>query len=334
MDNTFNNRKSVILIDGAFGQDGQIIVTELCKSKKVDVHVITHHQISPKLPNAWDSSQVKIIYWDSRSFTDLCAIVQDVAPSAYINLAAHHHSALDMAKDLDQAPLYGHNYCRSALVIVALCCYAPSCHFHYASSSLIHTASFGSKRIYPDTMPSPASPYGLAKARIMYLIDTYRKNRGLVAAVSILFNHDSPLKKSDFLLPRIAQFVAEVVNNGKTSCGKLRIHNIAAAYDLSSALIVARQVLHITESRLEGNYVLASGRVTSVKDILNFAFSYVSLNWENFVEYEKDEKAPFLIGCPSLTLFRTESSDGQGEQRDLVEEMVASQLRVSKGSLL
>lgn len=333
MDNKLNDRPPTILIDGAFGQDGQIIVAELFKSKKVYVHVLTHHRLPPKLPNAWDSTQVKISYWDSKSFTDIVGIIQKLVPSAYINLAAHHHSALDMAKAADQGQLCGENYCRSALIIAAICCYAPSCHFHYASSSLIHTTLSGGRVLYPGTMPSPASPYGLAKDRVMYLIDMYRKNRGLLAAASVLFNHDSPLKKSDFLLPRIANFVAQVVNDSKSSGGKLLIHNIAASYDLSSALIVARQVLHITMLRLEGDYVLASGRATSVKDILKFAFSYVSLNWVDFVEYEKDEPSPFLIGCPSLTLFRGESLDCQGEQRELVEAMVANQLQLLNHSL-
>ena len=114
MDKTRNDRPPTILIDGAFGQDGQIIVAELCKSKKVDVHVLTHHRPPPKLPNAWDSTQVKISYWDSKSFVDIGEIIQKLVPSAYINLAAHHHSALDMAKEADQGRLYGENYCRSA----------------------------------------------------------------------------------------------------------------------------------------------------------------------------------------------------------------------------
>jgi GDPmannose 4,6-dehydratase len=323
-----DNRKSTIIVDGAFGQDGEIIIGELCKTKNTDIHVLTHRQELPTIPNLWDSSRIQISYWDSISYTNLCALIRDIAPTEYINLAAHHHAAIDMVRGFDQEQLYGYNYRRSAMIISSLCRHAPSCHFHYASSSLIYTASCRGHRIYPSSLPNPSLPYGVAKARVMSLVDTYRRCCGLTAAVSVMFNHDSPHKKRTYLLPRIGLFVANTLKAGTNKGSKLHVHNVGATYDLSCAHKVAKKVLHITQSRLEGNFILASGQATTVKDILNWAFSYVSLRWEDFVEYEKDDVTPYLLGCPSIPQVQDGSLDRHVQQRDLVEAIVASNLQM------
>lgn len=323
----FGSQKPTILIDGAFGQDGTIIVAELCKLSAANIHILTHREGPLSIPEPWDADKIKVSYWDSKCYAVLCALLQEISPVFYINLAAYHQSARSMAVCQEQSLLYSNNYSRSAMIISALCRLIPDCHFHYASSSLIHTAAFCGQKIFPSTMPTPMLPYGVAKARVMYLIGLYRNMYGLKAAVSVMFNHDSHFKKGHYLLQKIAHYVGAVLRQGVQKCGKLHIENIGATYDLSTAYTVAKQVIDISLNHREGSYVLASGVPTSVREILQWAFSFASLQWEDFVEYKKDELLPYLLGVPS---FSSSTCDGvnveKEEQKRLVEDMVAFQL--------
>ena len=163
--------------------------------------------------------------------------------------------------------------------------------FFFAGSSEI----FGLPRVTPQdesTEPSPTHPYAFAKLAGQHLVRYFREGKGVFAVTGILYNHESHLRRADFVSKRIVSGVAAIVT-GRASL--LELGNLKAVRDWTHASDFARGFRMSLEAGRPGDYVFASGRGRTVEDFCRVAFESVDLDFRDYVR-------------ESSRLFRSDSS--------------------------
>jgi len=130
----------------------------------------------------------------------------------------------------------------------------------------------------------PKSPYAVAKAAAFWMTANYREAYGMRVCSGILFNHESPLRPTRFVTRKIAAAVARIANG---SCEKLALGDIDIRRDWGWAeeYVVAMWRM-LQRDKLE-DFVIATGRVYSLRDFVQCAFEHVGKNWEDHVVVEE-----------------------------------------------
>ncbi|NBO26246.1 MAG: NAD-dependent epimerase/dehydratase family protein [Actinobacteria bacterium] len=165
----------------------------------------------------------------------------------------------------------------------ALAINAPDSLFIHAASTEIYDAASGV--ISEDSSLAPRSPYAESKA-VAYQAVIDARTQGLRATNAVLSNHESYLRSTDFVTGKIANGAARIKLGLQES---LLLGNIDVEKDWSSANDIVNGLVAIAEQGFVGDVILASGRSTSLIEILENAFSYVGIeNWQDFVRTESD----------------------------------------------
>jgi GDPmannose 4,6-dehydratase len=201
----------------------------------------------------------------------------------------------------------------------------PEARFYQASSSEM----FGKAQETPqkETTPFyPRSPYGVAKVYGHWITLNYRESFGLYAVSGILFNHESPR--------RGLEFVTRKVTDGAARCKlgiskELRLGNIEARRDWGFAGDYVDAMWRMLQRDEPDDYVIATGETWSVRQLCEFAFQAVGLDYRDYVKhdakFDRPAEVDLLVGDPS------KAHDVLGWSptvrfRQLVEMMVAADL--------
>lgn len=123
------------------------------------------------------------------------------------------------------------------------------------------------------TPTSPIHPYGIAKLYADNMVEEFRRVYGLFACSGILFNHESPRRGNDFFSKRICKAAA----NGET----IKVGNLDSFRDYGYAPDYMEAACLMMQNEEPMNYVIGTGKLTSMNDFAMKAFEYVGLNYEN-----------------------------------------------------
>lgn len=175
----------------------------------------------------------------------------------------------------------------------------PEIRFYQATSSEI----FGKVREVPqrETTPLyPRSPYGVAKVYGHWITVNYRESYNLFACSGILFNHESPRRGLEFVT-RKSTYGAARIKLGLAN--ELRMGNLEARRDWGYAGDYVRAMWMMLQQSEPDDYVIATGETHSVREWLEECFSYLGLNWQDYVvidpQYLRPAEVDQLIGDPT-----------------------------------
>ena len=175
----------------------------------------------------------------------------------------------------------------------------PDIRFYQASSSEM----FGKvcEPIQSETTPFyPRSPYGVAKLFGHWMTVNYRESFDLFACSGILFNHESPIRGIEFVTRKVTDAVARI-KLGKQK--ELRLGNIDAKRDWGYAGDYVEAMWLMLQQGKPDDYVVATGRTTTVRDMCRIAFDYVGLNYEDYVvidpAFYRPAEVEILLGNPA-----------------------------------
>ena len=159
----------------------------------------------------------------------------------------------------------------------------------------------------------------------------YRESFGLHASSGILFNHESPLRGIEFVTRKVTDGVARI-KLGLAS--ELRLGNIDAKRDWGHSRDYVRAMWLMLQQEHPDDYVIATGRTTSVRDMCTIAFSYLDLDMEKHLVIDPDLFRPaevdVLLGNPAKA--RAELGwSAEVELKDMIEEMVDADLHRLSG---
>lgn len=142
----------------------------------------------------------------------------------------------------------------------------------------------------------PISPYGLAKFAAHRAVAIYRETYGIFACSGILYNHDSPLRRPDYVLAKIAKAIAEIKAGLREGIelGRLDVYR-----DWGDAREYAEAVFRMITADTPSDYVIATGRISCLADLCVSAFAYVGLEADAYIKTD-----PTLIRAIETTQLR------------------------------
>ncbi len=174
----------------------------------------------------------------------------------------------------------------------------PQVRFYQASSSEMY--GLIQEEMQSETTPFyPRSPYAVAKLYGHWLTVNYRESYGLHASSGILFNHESPLRGIEFVTRKVTDGVARIKLGLKN---ELRLGNIDAKRDWGHSRDYVEAMWLMVQQEIPDDYVVATGRTTTVRDMCRIAFEYAGLSMDDHLvidpELFRPAEVDVLLGNP------------------------------------
>jgi len=270
------------LISGVTGQDGAYLA-ELLLSRGYEVHGIKRRASSfntQRVDHLYrdpheEDVRFHLHYGDLTDSTNLIRIVQEVRPDEIYNLGAQSHVQVSF-----ETPEYTANSdaigVLRLLEAVRILGLGESTRFYQASTSEL----FGKVQETPQTETTPfypRSPYGAAKLYGYWITVNYREAYGLFASNGILFNHESPIRGETFVTRKITRAAARIATGLQDT---LHLGNLDARRDWGHARDYVEGMWRILQHDEPDDFVLATGRTTSVRDMAQMAFAAAGIELE------------------------------------------------------
>jgi len=266
------------LITGVTGQDGSYLA-KLLLDKGYEVHGLFARRTADtreRLRYLCIDGDVRLIEGDLTDLSSLIRAIEQSRAEELYNLAAQSFVATSWQQPLLTAQVTGLG---AANVLEAVRIVNRAIRFYQASSSEM----FGKVQqpIQDETTPFyPRSPYAAAKLYAHWLTVNYRESFGLHASCGILFNHESPLRGLEFVTRKVTYAVARIKHGRQRD---LRLGNLDARRDWGFAGDYVEAMWLMLQQPQAEDYVVATGRNASVREMCDIAFRYVGLRYEDHV---------------------------------------------------
>jgi GDPmannose 4,6-dehydratase len=286
------------LITGITGQDGAYLA-QLLLGKGYRVHGVLARRSSDtlwRLRHLGVLNDVNLFDGDITDLSSMIRIVENSQAAEIYNLAAQSFVGTSWYQPLLTGMVTGIG---AVNLLEAMRIVNPKARFYQASTSEM----FGQIRepAQSETTPFyPRSPYGAAKLYAHWMTVNHRESFGLHASSGILFNHESPLRGIEFVTRKVTDAVARV-KLGRQK--ELKLGNIDAQRDWGFAGDFVQAMWLMLQQDSGDDYVVATGRSASVREMCRIAFGQVGLNYEDYVVIDpklfRPAEVEVLLGNPA-----------------------------------
>jgi len=288
------------LITGVTGQDGAYL-SELLLRKGYEVYGLLRRSASSDILDErlrWlgVADQVRMVDGNLVDLSSLIRVLQEVRPDEVYNLGAQSFVKTSWNQPLLTGQVTGLG---AANVLEAVRIVAPGTRFYQASSSEMY--GLVQQPVQGERTPFyPRSPYAVAKLYAHWMTVNYRESFGMHASSGILFNHESPLRGIEFVTRKVTDGAARI----RLGLAKeLPLGNLDAKRDWGHARDYVRAMWLMLQQEQPDDYVVATGRTTTVRDMCRVAFEHVGLSYEDFVRVDpaflRPAEVDVLLGDPS-----------------------------------
>lgn len=269
----------VAFITGITGQDGAYLA-RLLLQKGYIVHGLKRRSSSfntGRIDEIYEDPNLHghnffMHYGDMTDTPSLINIIQQTRPDEIYNLAAQSHVqvSFETPEYTANADAIGVLRVLEAIRVLGL---QEKTKFYQASTSEL----YGKVQEIPqkETTPFyPRSPYAVAKMYGYWITINYREAYNLHASNGILFNHESPIRGETFVTRKITRAVARISKNKQQI---LKLGNLDSMRDWGHAREFAEAMYLILQQDKPDDYVIATGKVTSVRDFVKKSFACVDV---------------------------------------------------------
>lgn len=271
--------KKVALITGITGQDGSYLAEFLLRKGYI-VHGVKRRTSlfnTDRIDHLYqdpheNNINLHLHYGDMTDSMNLTRIIQEVQPDEIYNLAAmsHVHVSFETPEYVANADGTGTLRVLEAVRLLGL---EKKTKIYQASTSEL----YGKVQETPqneNTPFYPRSPYAVAKMYAYWITVNYREAYGIFACNGILFNHESPVRGETFVTRKITRAASKIALNLQD---KLYLGNLDAKRDWGHAKDYVRMMWMILQAPKAEDWVIATGKTTTVRDFVRFSFEYVGI---------------------------------------------------------
>ena len=266
------------LITGITGQDGAYLA-RLLLDKGYRVVGLTPRRGSDtmwRLRELGVLENIEIAYGDVTDMGSVLGILTRFAPNEVYNLAAQSFVGASWDQPTHTADV---NAIGTVNVLEGIRQRLPQARFYQASTSEM----FGMAQapVQNEQTPFyPRSPYGVAKLYAHWITVNYRESFGIHASSGILFNHESPLRGIEFVTRKVTDAVARI-KLGQSE--RVMLGNLDAKRDWGYAADYVDAMWRMLQQPEPGDYVIATGVTTTIRDMCRLAFEHAGLDWNRHV---------------------------------------------------
>jgi GDPmannose 4,6-dehydratase len=264
------------LITGITGQDGSYLA-EFLLSKGYEVVGMVRRSSTvtfERINHIQDD--ITIIQGDLHDQGSLVDVIEQHRPEEVYNLAAQSFVPTSWNQPVLTGEVTALGVTR---LLEAIRLINPQTRVYQASTSEM----FGKVREVPQNEKTPfypRSPYGVAKVYAHWITVNYRESYDLFAISGILFNHESPRRGLEFVTRKISHGVARI-KLGLTN--ELHLGNLESRRDWGYAGDYVEAMWLMLQHGVPEDYVIGTGTTHSVRKLCEFAFSYVNLDYKDYV---------------------------------------------------
>jgi GDPmannose 4,6-dehydratase len=268
--------KKVGVVSGVTGQDGSHLADFLLEKGYEVVGLIRRTSTINFERIAHIQDKIQIVQADLLDEVSLIDVLREYRPQEVYNLAAQSFVPTSWKQPVLTGEVTALGVTR---VLDAIRIVDPTIRFYQASSSEM----FGKVQEVPQTERTPfypRSPYGVAKVYGHWITVNYRESYNLFACSGILFNHEGPRRGLEFVTHKVTHGAAKIALG---LAKDLRMGNLDAKRDWGYAPDYVRaQWLMLQQDKPE-DYVIATGREHSVRELCKIAFECVDLDYTRYV---------------------------------------------------
>ncbi|HEV2348458.1 MAG TPA: GDP-mannose 4,6-dehydratase [Terriglobia bacterium] len=293
--------RKTALITGITGQDGSYLA-EFLLSKGYKVYGLIRRSSTinfERLLHLQDS--IELLSGDLLDQNSLITALSTSQPQEVYNLASQSFVPTSWSQPVLTGEFTALGVTR---MLEAIRVVNPKIRFYQASSSEM----FGMVRESPqneNTPFYPRSPYGVAKLYGHWITVNYRESYDLFACSGILFNHESPRRGIEFVSRKVT-YAAARIKLGLQQ--KLKMGNLDAERDWGFAGDFVQAMWLMLQGNQANDYVVGTGITHSVRQLLEFAFSHLEMDYKQHIELD-----PALLRPAEVVHLKADPSKAQRE---------------------
>ena len=296
------------LITGINGQDGSYLA-ELLLDKGYEVWgTVKRNSVSEtqssRIESLRDGNLINLEYADLTDMASLVRVLQKVQPDEIYNLAAQSHVKISF----DQ-PIYTTNVTGVGTLnlLEAIRMVSPNSKVYQASSSEMFGNSIDEDGYQRESTPmNPVSPYGCAKVFSYNICRNYRNSYDMKIWNGILFNHESPRRGTNFVTDKVVKAAVRISLGLQEN---LHLGNLDATRDWGHAKDYVEAMWMMLQTDKPDDYVCSTGISHSVKDLCEYTFSNLGLDFRDYVIVDEKHFRP------------EELRDLKGDSSKLIDEL-------------
>ena len=296
------------LIFGISGQDGSYLA-ELLLEKGYSVYgTVKRNSVAEnqtaRLNGIYDQIKDNLTYADMTDLASLNRVLSKVQPDEIYNLAAQSHVRISFDQPIYTANTVAIGTLNLLEATLSMC---KNAKIYQASSSEMFGNSIDKDRFQRETTPmNPVSPYGCAKVFGYNITRNYRNSYGMYVSNGILFNHESPRRGTNFVTNKVVKEAVKIFYGQST---ELRLGNLEATRDWGHAKDYVEAMWRMLQLEEPNDFVCATGVSHSVKELCEYVFTKLGLNYEDYVKLDmkflRPEELTDLKGDPTKLMKAT-----------------------------
>jgi len=288
--------KRTALITGITGQDGSYLAEFLLKKNYRVVGIISLKNDIGRINISAFEPQLELVNGDLLDYNSLKFVIEKFKPDEIYNLAGitfvpTSWNTTTLTLDVNTLGV--------SRILEIIRDFLPQTRFYQATSAKI----FGQPQNSPQTETTPiipVDPYGVSKACSHFLVQNYRRYFNLYAVSGILYNHESERRGEEFVTRKITAAAAKIKLG---LMEELILGDLEARQDWGYAPDYVEAMWLMLQQDKPDDYVIASGTTHSVRDVCQIAFSYLGLDYRQYIKTDhkliRRIEAKVLTGNPA-----------------------------------